>query len=362
MNIDRFREALRLAAGDVPVTGDRASGALRLASRRRHQRLVAASCATAALAVVTSLVVTNGASSAGLKPLPPVESPTEDPSYAPTDEPSADPTTDPADSPSPDAPSTPDPSEAPTWDGRPIPIDDCCPHWPSLPVRKLDVYVLLDATASMDGATDYLARALDKFDADLRDQSLDVQWGLGIYRDASAASTDAGFYPAYQRVRQIGPGVPRAAVQGVADKGGDSDSREGATFGFDGLRGVGHLPFSMDNDGAQWREGAYRLVLMVTDAGVEQGTQYPDLQQSLADLKAADVHVAVVVAQDMNNLALAQRDAATVAKGTDTSYMRAYDLNGDGTPDIARGDPMVLTINPGDPLPLAGPISDLVRS
>lgn len=344
MNTDRLQDALRRAAERQPNVPGRADSALRLAVRRRNTRLVATSCAAAVLAVVGSVTLTGGSGSAGLRPVVPVESPTESPTYG-TYDPSASPTSEATPTSEAELDTTPEPSEPPR-EGEPIdpPPDTVIDPGP-LRHQPLDVFVLFDGTVSMQSTEDAAKLAIARIDERLRAHGFDVAWGLGVYGDAGVESAARRGSPlVYELVQQIGE-ARQPDLRLARDMGGDSDQREGATFGLDGLLGIAHTPYSVPEDAAAWNVGAQRLVLLVTDAGVMQGGSYPDLAESIGHLTENGVVVAGLQAFSANTAEWARDGLDAIAKGTGAVVTRAVRCGSAGAPDLAAGAPLVCPIN-----------------
>lgn len=354
MNTDRLQDALRRAVERQPRVDGRADAALRLAVRRRNTRLVATSCAAAVTAVVASLALSGGSGQARLRPVVPVESPTETPSGDPSATPyAADPTATATPSPTrADESAAPRPSSGET--PRDVPPPDVVASYP--PPTPLDVFVLLDGTVSMQSSYGAVGEALRQLDGRLREDRVDVAWGLGLFRDSSLvdrAHPSDPTAPAYERVRPVTPGWS-PAFGGLQARGGDSDQREGTTFGLDGLLGVGHEPYSASGEDAGFRAGARRVVLLVTDAGTMTGSEYPTVEDSLARLNAANVSVFGLQVLDINNASWAHDDMAKIVAGTGVLAPRAIDVNEDGRDDIKRGAPVMWPINTKDEPAVSG--------
>jgi hypothetical protein len=346
MNTDRLRDALRQAVAQQPGAGDRAAAAITLAHRRRNTRLVAASCATAVAALVASVAWNGASGTAGLRPVVPAATPSATPSPSASGSPSASPAVAGTASPGPGTarPGTPPPGTPRTTAGGPADPTPCyCFHEsPQVYVAPLpvDVFLLVDVTTSMEAARSLLPAVVDDVADSLAAAHLVPAWGFGAYRDASVVSSSSGVTPAYELLQPITVGA-RPNLDALRFGGGDSNQREGATFGFDGLRGIAHAPYTTPDGDARFRQDAYRLVLYVTDAGIQQGSPYPDLDTSIGNLRDGGVHVAGLVLLDQNQSQWAFDDAERVAAGTGMLARRAADYDGDGKTDVMPGEPLV---------------------
>jgi hypothetical protein len=350
MNTDRIRDALRLAAAGEPVPYDRADAALQLAARRRRTKVVGVSCATAVAAVVASVTLT-GAGPSSLRPIP-VTTPTE--TVTPTPD-GAGPTADPTQSAGPaSAPGEGGASPAPAgpagtpmcdYEGFAAPCGATV-HKPPRP-ENLDIFVLLDGTGSMDSAWGGIAPALRRIDARLRAGGNTVGWGYGIYRDTTVVNAaDEGDARIYRTVQRISVSSRPDLTQAHPLGGGDDP--DAATVGLDGLLGVGHFPYSSDGDDAGFRPGAHKIVLLMTDATIKQGDQYPPIDDVLTRLNAADVDVVALQALTgyggSGNEARAHADLVRVVRGTGALTPVAVYCEGEpghGEWDLARDDPLI---------------------
>lgn len=333
MNDETFlRDLLAHAAATGSTPADRMRGVFAHVARRRRQRMVAASCA-AVVAVFVAVAATGGSGASGLRPLPPVTTPTM------TAAPSGDPGR-PYVAGSPGVAGTPYASAFPTL---PVHSSSASPTPRSAPVPgKLDIYVLLDNSGDMGGpARDALPGVIASLDKRLRADHVDLAWGLGLFTD----QTTSNVLDVYHRERDIAKSALDFSTLPPNQGGGDIP--EGDTYALDGAVGVGHLPYTMDSEGATFRPGATRVILLVTNAPMHDGDSpgYPSIDEAIASLRAAGgmavglqiLGTGSAPSQDRD----ASRDLARVARGTGATARRAVDCDGDQHVDVAKGAPLV---------------------
>ncbi len=346
-----LREVLRRATTRQPVAGDRVRGAFAVVRRRRQQRVVAASCAAVTAVFLATTFTGSGGGSSGLQPVDPGPSPTE----------TVTPSTDASPSASPSAfDGTPTagsggPSSGPATTAEPASASEApvvvgsLPH----PSGRMDVYVLLDATGSMPiQKLDPIVRSL--YDRLVTD-GVPLQWGLGTFRDTDVGDTNK----VYQRVRDIAAGYQD--FNDVLAAGGGGDLAEADTLALDGTLGIGHLPYTMDGQGATFRSGAHRVVVLITDAPMQEGNEHPTIASTIDRLRAANVTVVGVDVMTVLSQQDTYTDLASVAGGTGATAGQSVDCDGDGHRDIALGAPMVCRVDPEGKVDLAGLADALVR-
>jgi hypothetical protein len=331
-----LRNVLKQATAAQPRPADRVRGVFAHVARRRRQRAVAASCAAVVALFLGSAVTGGGGGSVGLRPVtPPNTSPTPEvsgtPSPATSDTPYG--TASPAGA----AGTTPSPSRTP--DGDYPPIDVLLSPPPAGGV--LDVYVLLDGTASMTLSQDWYHRALVSIDGRLDAERVDRTWGWGLFRDVY----DIGPTQSHVYLRQMPQGKAVPDFSSVQFQGG-GDEPDGQTLALDGAVGIGHTPYTTDTDGALFRPGATKVVLLLTDAKMHDGgTYYPTIDQAIQNLRAHGVVVVALQVLDDSSAEMAHRDLTRVATGTGGVAGSRTDCDGDGHSDIARGAPLVCQID-----------------
>lgn len=328
-----LRDALRAAAGTGrPAGGPRAAGALARASRRRRQRLTAVSCTAAVAVVVATAVAGGGSGTTGLRPVTPT---TESPTPSPVE-----PTLTPTPSPSPSPTATPEPTAArptsstaqPTATPTPVASTWYAPP----PPDPLDVYFVVDATGDMQPSLDDVRTAVEQITAELTAAiGRDVAVGYATVRDFDTIYPQRRVYERLAAIR-VRPGpLPEYEI------GGGEDVPEAHTVALLGATGRRESTFFTAQP-AGFRMGARKVVVLLTNAPMKQGDQYPSIAETIQGLRAEDVSFAALrFAPDQ----LTEADGAVfgrVARETGGVARKAVDCDGSGS----RGE----RLRPGDPL------------
>jgi hypothetical protein len=327
-----LRDALHRATATQPPADDRVGGAFARVTRRRQRRTVV-SCA-AVVGVALAAVAARGPDSTGLRPANLLGSPSSAPAPGASGAPGANAA---AGSPTPNVTPTRYATLPPRVPGTPSPGASAPPGHPSY--GALDVYFLLDATLSMKSNAATIDAAIDGIQARMARTVADVRWGIGVYRDTPAPTDTSNETQVYRRVTALG--TARVHPAQIQFSGGNRSESEATTMGLDGSIGIAHAPFTLDGQEAGFRPGVRRLIVVVTDAGTNQGTPYPTIAESVANLDAADVTVVAVQVLDGNDPVPARRDLDAIAKGTHGVARAPVDCDGDGQVDLRRGDPLV---------------------
>ena len=339
-----LRDALRRATAEQPRRGEaafaRVHGALTLARRRRQRRVAAASCATALGVVVVAASVTGPGGTAGLQPVAPNR--TAIPRFSGTPRPVAPLPASPL-----PLPGTPPPVEwaevtvAPER-RAPSRTPDAAPPAPPGGGR-LDVFVLVDSTTSMTPANQGVGAALASIGDGLARHRVDVAWGLAEYKDTDSFRPLASEV-VYRRHRSIGRGVPD--VSRLAPGGGRGGAGEAATFALQAALGVGHAPYTASGEGAEWRPGARRVVLLVTDAPFDQAYPNPDIDETAAMLRASGVTVVALHVLAGSDPMTTAADLAWMSWRTGGLTAQSVDCDGDGRADVAADRPLICEVAP----------------
>lgn len=223
--------------------------------------------------------------------------------------------------------------------------------------QKLDVFFLLDTTASMDRVFTSLAGALQTITSQLSSSGVDVDFGLGEFRDftfapqgdgeplfvpdsLSMANDAAGRQYPYRLIEQIGASALSIAseVRGLdAEGGGDSiESGLEALYqvataeGFSDSSGIGvadvdYTPAMIRARPTGWRSDASKVVIVATDNPMrdpKSNDWAPDGAHGLSDVLGAyrqlDARVVGLMIDSplsTNNSALFEQ-LTTLARGT----------------------------------------------
>jgi hypothetical protein len=148
---------------------------------------------------------------------------------------------------------------------------------------------------------------------------------------------------------------------------GGRDVPEDAGRALQAAAGVDVWPYAEHDSAAGFRDGAYRLVVLVTDAPWHKGAPlYPAMADTVRALRDRKVHLAALVNLATDQPGATFDDAATVAEATGTIARRRLDCDGDRRTDVAVGDPLVCGWRAGlKPVPSrqpAGGIRDLAAA
>lgn len=204
----------------------------------------------------------------------------------------------------------------------------------------LDVYFLMDTTASMDDAIDGLRESIQQIIDSLATSHLDVQMGLGDFRDVDHV-TDSYVY---RRDAAIGPPGPALArgLESLSTHGG-IDEPEGDTIALvEAVTGKGRPGLVPPGQDARFRKGSTKVILLVTDAPMHKE---PPVYPTLAEVDAALGPVRVL-GISVGSAGLA--DLRQVAQDSDgVAPDEGLDCDGDGIAEIDPGEPAVCQIGRG---------------
>ncbi|MGI8774646.1 MAG: hypothetical protein ACR2KQ_06485 [Actinomycetota bacterium] len=223
----------------------------------------------------------------------------------------------------------------------------------------LDVFFLMDTTHSMSSSIKGLQHGLHRIAQELADAKIDVQFGLGEYKDypiAGYGDPTAGDFP-YRLSRAVGPVDPslNSAIERMQASGGGVVKEESQlTALYQAATGVGEpgcvTPSSAcvaPGQQAQFRPDAYKVMINITDAGFEDSAQHPGppfalVANALKDQGVLQVGLAVFGPFGLKE---ARVDLERMAQATDTlAPAGGVDCDGDGRDDIAPGEPLVCDI------------------
>jgi hypothetical protein len=212
----------------------------------------------------------------------------------------------------------------------------------------LDVYFLIDISGSMQGAIDGIKTGMQEIIDRLTEQRIDVQFGVGSFR----SYTDP---PAYDRVRQIGPfgSDLAAALNSLRARGGGAETQMAALL--QSVTGDGDqvIPKGLQ---MEFREGSLRVAIEVTDEPISKGGNHPTSQEVTDALLEADVKQVGLAIQpapllgdhDYDRPGEPASDLMVVAEGSRAVVPagETVDCDGDATPELDEGDPIVCMIDP----------------
>ena len=237
-----------------------------------------------------------------------------------------------------------------------IPYDLLVPRTPT----PVDVMFLVDSTGSMSSVIAELRVRLVEIVNALDNAGLNIRFGIGDYRDYPEpyGTAGRGDWP-YRLDREVGP-VDRDLQDAIARIGAGGGTNDGRASPLTALvqasTGAGDAIYDVvfvdPGEGAQFRRDALKLAVVAGDTEAHYGGQSigngtlnpgPDFETTIATLLRQDVH--------MMGLAVGSgplRDFRRLAKGSRTfAPAGGVDCDGDGTRDLADGDPLVCLIGSG---------------
>ena len=224
----------------------------------------------------------------------------------------------------------------------------------------LDVMFLIDTTGSMGNVIDGLRQDLVAIANALDVSGLDVEIGLGDFKDYEDpyGGGSPGDYP-YRRDARVQHPDPalQAAIAGLSATGGGDGPESGLTALYQSTTGagdsVGGHTFVPRGQWAGYRDDALRLAVTATDSPFHEGGERttnstgnpisypgPTMAQTVAALRKHHVYQVGLAASGDS-----VTDLTRVAAGTRTfAPAGGVDCNGDGTVDLAAGTPLVCPV------------------
>lgn len=221
---------------------------------------------------------------------------------------------------------------------------------PPLP-NPLDVFFLVDTSKSMDTTIAGLRLGMQQIIDDLAASGLDVQFGVGEFKDypiPGYGDPEAFDFP-YRLDRVIGPPDEelKAALERLESSGGGRrDQPESQLTGlYQAATGAGDPPWVPAGQDAGFRADATKVIVNITDATFHKEPQHPSppfetVATALKDRKIFQVGLAIFGP----NGALGLPDLREMAEQTDTYAPEPVDCDGNGSADIAVGQPLVCEI------------------
>ena len=225
----------------------------------------------------------------------------------------------------------------------------------------LDVFFLLDTTQSMTSSIRGLQEGIHRIVGELSRSKLDVQFGLGEYKDypiPGYGDPIAGDFP-YRLRRDIGPAdnsLVAAIEQMVASGGGRTHIPESQlTALYQAATGEGEPGCTSGatgtcvpaGEGASFRPDALKVFVNITDAGFDDSVGHPSppssvVAETLRNKAILQIGLAVY---GPFGLTEARKSLTEMADATNTlAPSSGVDCNGDGFKDIEGGAPLVCDI------------------
>lgn len=219
----------------------------------------------------------------------------------------------------------------------------------------LDVFFLVDTTASMDGAICGVRVGLFSIARALVRAGIDVRFGVAEYRVYREFEGDSQSFP-YRRVRDIGlmDGRLVDALYQLQAQGGGEETQLAAIYQSATGAGQDLAPRNSRRDRwrdikpdrqANFRPDALKVILHVADERFTSPSPtypVPSEEKVIAALRDRDVlQLGIAVAeppyQALRRIAEGSRAVAPIG---------GVDCNGDGAPEIAQGQPLVCRAPP----------------
>lgn len=225
----------------------------------------------------------------------------------------------------------------------------------------LDVFFLLDTTQSMNSSIRGLQEGIHQIVDELSRSKLDVQFGLGEYKDypiPGYGDPIAGDFP-YRLRRDIGPAdnsLVAAIEQMVASGGGRTHIPESQlTALYQAATGEGEPGCTSGaagtcvppGEGASFRPDALKVFVNITDAGFDDSVGHPSppssvVAETLRNKAILQIGLAVY---GPYGLTAARNSLIEMADATETlAPSSGVDCNGDGFTDVEPGAPLVCDI------------------
>lgn len=214
----------------------------------------------------------------------------------------------------------------------------------------LDVYFLVDTTASMESALDGLRRSIQTIIDSLAGTGLDVQFGVGDFRDLDQRVSDPASGYVYRRDQQIAPpGVGLARALAGLHTANGRDTPEAQTIALtQAATGSGMPGFVAPGQEAGFRPGSTRVIVLVTDSPFHKAPPYPTMAQTVGALNGVQAKVLGIAVATNLDASDPRPDERAVARGTGTrAPAGGIDCDGDGSVDVVAGAPAVCEAHDG---------------
>lgn len=229
---------------------------------------------------------------------------------------------------------------------RKVPYKLTLPEHPT----GLDVFFLVDVSDSMNPTIAGLREGMNEIVEELGKSKIDVQFGVGSYKDypiPGFGSPQSGDYP-YRLDRAIGPADASftAALETLTSSGGGDLPESQLTGVYQAATGAGEPGFIDPGQGAGFRSSALPVIVHMTDAAFNNtpGHPSPSMDTVASELQNKGIyHVGLAVWGKHGNLN-AIRDLTALSDASESNAPSPVDCNGDGTDDIAVGEPLVCDI------------------
>ncbi len=215
----------------------------------------------------------------------------------------------------------------------------------------LDVFFLVDTSASMESSINGLRAGMQQVITDLENARLDVQFGVGEYKDypiPGYGSPEAGDFP-YRLNRSIGPADAALAdaLERLEATGGGRDEPESQLTGlYQAATGEGEPGFVPAGQDAGFRPGSLKVIVHVTDARFHHKAAHPSppFDQVVEALRSRNI-LQIGLAVWGPNGPDGEDDLISMAEETNTvAPAGGIDCDGDGHIDVAGGQPLTCVV------------------
>jgi hypothetical protein len=220
--------------------------------------------------------------------------------------------------------------------------------------QPLDVFFIVDTSSSMESTIAGLRAGMRDIIAELNKSSLDVQFGVGEFKDypiPGFGSAEQGDVP-YRLLRAIGPPDDTlvTALEQLRSSGGGDQAESQLTALYQAVTGNGDPGFVSAGADARFRDGAYKIIVDITDAKFHRDAAHPSPDfQVVADALEADSVKQIGLSIYGVNGPDGTGDLDDMAAATDTvAPADGVDCDSDGKLDLQPGDPLVCLITDFD--------------
>ncbi len=222
--------------------------------------------------------------------------------------------------------------------------------------RRVDVFFLIDASASMGPAISGLRGALAEIVRQLNAAGIDTYFGLALYKGYDPQAGDPADRFVYRRIRDVGPPDRDFVIKlGEIGVSGDvnNESSLGALYQLATGAGQDSAPMSIPaGQGAHFRTGALPVVVHATDEAFSHAAPNPQVETVASAMRAVKA-LQVGLALQRENQGLIDRrsrpgaDLEDMARRTGAvAPVEGLDCDGDGFPNHGPGEPLVCAIDP----------------
>lgn len=214
----------------------------------------------------------------------------------------------------------------------------------------LDVFFLVDVSDSMESTINGLREGMNEIVGELGKAKIDVQFGLGSYKDypiPGYGQPEAGDYP-YRLDRAVGPADESLteALESLVSSGGGDLPESQLTAIHQAVTGAGDPGFVEPGQDAGFRRDALSVIVHMTDEAFNNSPAHPSPQMDVVAAQVRDKgvrHIGLGVWGKSGNVR-ALRDLRAFGDAAESNAPVDVDCNGDGTVDILAGEPLVCDI------------------